>query len=390
MTNLREASPSAPARGTRPRNRPGLIRAAAAELFHEYGYAHVSIGDVARSVNVTAPAIYRHYSSKADLLNAAVQFGLDNFAAVLDDVTATDLESVSDALAASALDHRLVGVLLQRESRNLAETERTILRTKTLLVFRSLGTLIGAHRRELTSDQTDLLAACAINALTSISFHHIELPREDYHALLREMAQRVVLAEPAANMPKEKATRRSLAGLSRSDQILDAAMMLFARDGYAAVTIDDIGAEIGLTGPTVYHYFPSKQELLRVGMARARVELRQRLAGAREAGGGHEEALRRISDGFVDFAFDQPDVVATLITENTHLSDADKVWTRAAQRDYIDEWIEARRTDDSAAVSEIKVQAVLVVASNIGWTSRTRKVPGVRQTVKDVCWALLR
>jgi AcrR family transcriptional regulator len=42
---------------------------AAAAQFAERGFAAVSIADIAAAVGVTAPAIYRHVRSKAELLD---------------------------------------------------------------------------------------------------------------------------------------------------------------------------------------------------------------------------------------------------------------------------------------------------------------------------------
>ncbi|MFI5953914.1 TetR/AcrR family transcriptional regulator [Cryptosporangium sp. NPDC051539] len=48
----------------------------------------------------------------------------------------------------------------------------------------------------------------------------------------------------------------------RRTEILAAAARLFRRRGFAQVGIDDIGAEVGLSGPALYRYFDSKQTLL--------------------------------------------------------------------------------------------------------------------------------
>jgi AcrR family transcriptional regulator len=45
------------------------------------------------------------------------------------------------------------------------------------------------------------------------------------------------------------------------DAILDAAELLFARLGFAAATIKQIGAEAGVNPALLYYYFPDKQQL---------------------------------------------------------------------------------------------------------------------------------
>jgi AcrR family transcriptional regulator len=51
--------------------------------------------------------------------------------------------------------------------------------------------------------------------------------------------------------------------IDRRRQILDAALNVFSRKGFAAATIKDIAKEAGLKSPAlIYWYFPNKQELL--------------------------------------------------------------------------------------------------------------------------------
>lgn len=44
--------------------------------------------------------------------------------------------------------------------------------------------------------------------------------------------------------------------------ILDAAILLFAKRGYEATTMQDVAAKVGMTAPALYYYFDSKQRLL--------------------------------------------------------------------------------------------------------------------------------
>lgn len=48
----------------------------------------------------------------------------------------------------------------------------------------------------------------------------------------------------------------------RREQILDAAMRVFAQKGFARATNKDIAKEAGITPGLIYHYFASKEELL--------------------------------------------------------------------------------------------------------------------------------
>jgi len=48
----------------------------------------------------------------------------------------------------------------------------------------------------------------------------------------------------------------------KKEQILDAALALFAEKGFDATSIDEIGMAINMKGPALYHYFKGKDALL--------------------------------------------------------------------------------------------------------------------------------
>lgn len=58
----------------------------------------------------------------------------------------------------------------------------------------------------------------------------------------------------------------------KRDRLLDAAETVFCRLGYAGTTIAGLAAEAGVTRPTVYAYFPSKDDVFRALADRVRGE----------------------------------------------------------------------------------------------------------------------
>jgi len=71
------------------------------------------------------------------------------------------------------------------------------------------------------------------------------------------------LPTPAPTSPAiSHARRRSPKGEKRRQQILDAAMQVFARDGYSNASIGEVAVQVGLTLPGLLHYFPSKIDML--------------------------------------------------------------------------------------------------------------------------------
>ncbi len=127
---------------------------------------------------------------------------------------------------------------------------------------------------------------------------------------------------------------------SRSDQILQAAARLFAERGYGATGIDDIGAEVGVSGPAIYWYVPGKQALLAAMLADVSERL---LAGGRECvaqSKDDEAALAALVAMQVEFALEEPDLIVVHGRELHHLDTAQAHAVRSLQRQYVDVWVD--------------------------------------------------
>ena len=57
-------------------------------------------------------------------------------------------------------------------------------------------------------------------------------------------------------------TDRSIASEEKRKTLLDAAVRVFARAGYHGSRVGDIAEEAGVAHGLLYHYFPSKEEVL--------------------------------------------------------------------------------------------------------------------------------
>lgn len=88
------------------RTRAALI-AAAQNLLAEQGRADVSIQEITEAADVGFGSFYNHFSSKAELFDAAIAVTLEEHGALLDSVTA-DLDDPAEVFAASV---RLTGRL---------------------------------------------------------------------------------------------------------------------------------------------------------------------------------------------------------------------------------------------------------------------------------------
>lgn len=85
------------------------------------------------------------------------------------------------------------------------------------------------------------------------------------------------------------------------EQTLSVAHGLFAQEGYAAVTMDQVAAEVGVTKPLLYNYFGNKERLYIACMERSGDALLSMIGQAVAATDGPGQALRAGLRAFFDF-----------------------------------------------------------------------------------------
>jgi AcrR family transcriptional regulator len=146
----------------------------------------------------------------------------------------------------------------------------------------------------------------------------------------------------------------------RRTAILTIAVDLFARRGYHGVSMDDIGAAAGVTGPALYHHFAGKEAMLAAAFTPVSEQLldggRARVAGA----GNPVEALRALVDFHVAFALDNPAVITLYLHEIERLPVTSRRAIRRLQRLYVEEWVTilvALRPEWSAAQARVAAHA---------------------------------
>ena len=95
-------------------------------------------------------------------------------------------------------------------------------------------------------------------------------------------------------MPKPTKTRRDLNSEATRRDMLAAAKIHFARDGYAAAPLSAIVEAAGVTTGAVYHHFGDKQGLFRAVAEAVEIEILQRIAAA---SAGEADPWRRLVAG---------------------------------------------------------------------------------------------
>src|SRR3989440_1845804 len=148
---------------------------------------------------------------------------------------------------------------------------------------------------------------------------------------------------------------------SRRDEILEIAVGLFATRGYHGVSMDDIGAAAGVTGPALYHHFAGKEAMLVAALAPVSEGL---LEGGRARVAAHVEAPKQALESLVEFhvafALATPAVIALHLHELDRLPDDPRRQIRRLQRLYVEVWVDTLtglRTELTASEARVLAHA---------------------------------
>src|SRR5215470_12688986 len=99
--------------------------------------------------------------------------------------------------------------------------------------------------------------------------------------------------------------------------LLDAAVKVFARKGYHASRVGDIAEEAGVAYGLLYHYFPSKEDVLRTVFRETWRALIETIQSVEEAGDPPREQLRKVAEILLRSWRRDPDLVRVLVLEVT-------------------------------------------------------------------------
>ena len=154
--------------------------------------------------------------------------------------------------------------------------------------------------------------------------------------MLTQMVYYVVVASSTGS--SVSGTIRGRRGLRR-EEILGAAAELFARRGFHGVSIDDIGAAVGMSGPGLYRHFPGKEAVLSEMLLRISQQLLQegsrRVVAAADAAAALDALLR----WHIDFALGQPALITVQGQELGNVPLPARRQIRRLQRLYVEEWV---------------------------------------------------
>ena len=132
--------------------------------------------------------------------------------------------------------------------------------------------------------------------------------------------------------------------MNRRKQILDSAAELFARHGFHGVSIADLGAACGFSGPALYKHFRSKQAILAEMLVSISEELLTEGRARVKAAGDDKSALVALIDWHVDFALAHKPLIVVQDRDWAALPLEAREKVRETQRKYVEVWVKVLRS----------------------------------------------
>ena len=168
-------------------------------------------------------------------------------------------------------------------------------------------------------------------------------------------------------LPEQRAREREL----KRDAVLAAAVRLFNRSGFHSTSLDDVARVLGVTKPTIYHYFANKDEILFECTRRGLAAVSAAANRAAGAGGTGLERLRSLMAEYAAVMTQDFGRCITLISESD-LSDVSKAEFRRIKRE-VDQTIRAvvaeGMRDGSIAPGDLRI-VTFTIAGALNWIAR--------------------
>jgi AcrR family transcriptional regulator len=187
-------------------------------------------------------------------------------------------------------------------------------------------------------------------------------------------------------------TTRERAKADRRSALLHAAAALFAERGFERVSLEDLGAAVGISGPAVYRHFAGKQAVLAALLVDVSRELAAGADTVLDSSTDAASALRSLIAFHVDFALSNPDVIVVQDRDLDSLQPDDRDLVRSLQRGYIEAWVGALAAiHPSTPTGELRIRAraTFGLINSTPHSARTSPKAAVRSLLESMALAAL-
>ncbi|MFC0316452.1 TetR/AcrR family transcriptional regulator [Gordonia phosphorivorans] len=171
-------------------------------------------------------------------------------------------------------------------------------------------------------------------------------------------------------------TRRGQAKAARRVELLAAAARQMAARGFAGVRLEDIGAEVGVSGPAMYRHFASKNDVL----DQLLLDISERLyAGGTEViarGGPPSQVLSNLVEFHIDVLVTKPDLIAIQDRDLGSLTPEANHRVRSLQRRYVESWVQVlQAAADAEGRALVEAEARVRVHAGFGLLNSSPRLP---------------
>jgi AcrR family transcriptional regulator len=189
------------------------ILEAAVELFSERGFAGTGVDALGERAGIAGPAVYNHFSSKAELLATLIDQAMDHLLAVTPPANAdldpaAELEALVESYTQHTIaDRRVVRIYLQ-EARSLTDADRRRTRRRQRQYIERWIDAISRLYPQRSELDCEVGARAAIGLIQSvINWPEAVVSQDRVEPLLKRMAMEAIHGLAQEDAPQPAAVR---------------------------------------------------------------------------------------------------------------------------------------------------------------------------------------
>ncbi len=134
---------------------------------------------------------------------------------------------------------------------------------------------------------------------------------------------------------------------------------------------------MGINASSVYRVFPGKADILAAAFYRASERVSEATTVALDGAVDAADALRRLTESYVELTFERSDLVSVYLAENSNLPGGDRHELRKVQRLHVEEWVRLLtevRPELPAPEARVLVHAALNLVTDLSrWVRFDRR-----------------
>ena len=115
-----------------------------------------------------------------------------------------------------------------------------------------------------------------------------------------------------------------MTSITRKQEIINTAALLFKEKGFNAVSMRDLAQEMGIKAASIYNHLPSKQSILGAIIFEVSVEFTNHINSVFDESRPILQKLEAIITMHIDLTLEKSEFLACMNNDWVHLNDADK------------------------------------------------------------------